>query len=359
MSKKPGPSATQLLDIINALGHGLVCINSSLRVTLANTAISRLLNMPSEQLQGIKLLSLFPDNRDFLLHILQLDPKSLPITDITIEFRSRTFSLSLFSGTSIDPCFKTILLIREITQSILEAKQIRDQEKATFLANLTAGMAHEMNNPLSGIGGFADLLLRKKKRFNISGEALEIIESIKENASRAATILNDLLIFSHTQKDYVRLLDMHQMISKLVRTLHCPETISMRMELQAEQIQLRSDPERLKRALANVLHNAINAVAMRLENQPEPLGLVVIKTMDEPDYLVVEVTDNGIGIPVEYIKYIFDPFFAGGNIKPITGIGFYTTKNIITSMGGAIDVTSISNRTSVRIRLPHKTQEAV
>jgi signal transduction histidine kinase len=349
-SEKFTPQVFQ--SLLNSIGDAIVCIDSNMNILLCNLAFADILKTTCSSIIQTNIIKYFSNNEYFLKHILQLDDEYMPATEITMEHDSLIYSLSIFSGTQIPGDIYKIVIIRNITQTLQEAEQIREEEKSTSLAYLTAGMAHEMNNPLSGIGGFADLLIRKKERFGLNDQVIEIIEAIKENASRAATILSDLLSFSRTDKSYIQMIDIHELLGTTIKSQHLPEEIAIRKEFRAASRKLQCDPERVKRAVANILSNSVNGINKLRQEEKAHKGLITVRTFNRAKNVVIEIRDNGFGIPLEHMKYIFDPFFSDGKTDTASGMGLYTARNIINSFGGTIEINSNRRETCVQISLP-------
>ncbi|MFH1760812.1 MAG: histidine kinase dimerization/phospho-acceptor domain-containing protein, partial [bacterium] len=263
MKEKNWLCLKNLMMMFNLINEGVVCTDDKMRVVFFNKAFANIADVPAARITNANVLKFFLKNEKFLVHILNLEDKSLPASEITMEHNLRIYSLCVYSAAAIPGPAHRLILIKDVTMGIKEQERIQEQEKSTSLAHLTTGMAHEMNNPLSGISGFADLLIRKKQRFDLNDEVLDIIESIKENASRAATILSDLLIFSRTKKTYIQNVDIHDTLFKIIKSLHLPLKTEIKTDFKASLFMIHGDMERIKRAVANIFANATEGIAKK------------------------------------------------------------------------------------------------
>ncbi|MEW6042608.1 MAG: HAMP domain-containing sensor histidine kinase [Elusimicrobiota bacterium] len=340
--------------LINAVSEGIVCINDKTEILIFNDAFTKIIATPPQKIFKTSFIKYFPGNEVFLSHILNLEKENLPATDIIMEQDFSIYSLCIYTAGITYGNLCKIITIRDITQSIKESERIKEDEKLSSISNLTSGMAHEMNNPLSGIGGFADLLIRKKSRFGLSGEAIEIIEAIKENASRAATILNDLLSFSRIQKNYTMDINLHELIIKIIKTQHLPRYITINHEFKAVTYFCQTDPERLKRAISILLLNSINNIRQIQIQKKQYNGLINVKTASDKDLFKIEIADNGMETPLSHIETVLDPFFSDKKSQPITTISLYRAKNLIANIGGTTIINSSFRKNSIQVSIPFK-----
>ncbi|MEN6487000.1 MAG: ATP-binding protein [Syntrophobacteraceae bacterium] len=224
-----------------------------------------------------------------------------------------------------------LCIARDITESKKLEKQLISSEKLASLGTLSAGVAHEINNPLGVILGFCDLLLRRKEPGSQEYEDLKIIE---RQGLYCKEITESLLSFTrldHSHRGYV---DLNECLRDAVRiaqhTLEMND-IHLVREFGADIPQIPGDCRLLQQVFLNLITNAV--AAMRGGGQ------LVIRTRVEKGgrNAIVQVEDNGIGIPPENLEHIFEPFFTTKPEGEGTGLGLFVSYGIVSNTGGTIE----------------------
>jgi PAS domain S-box-containing protein len=215
----------------------------------------------------------------------------------------------------------------------LEASLVHT-EKLAAIGQLAAGVAHEINNPLTAIMANAELLLRSLSPED--REQREMAEIIVEAGKRASQSVRDLLDFSRREPDELAAADVNETIRRTVNLI--------RHDLQAHSITLTFDPEeslplvagspdQLQSVWLNLLINAKQAI------EPNP-GEIHIATRRAGGDVQVTVTDNGAGIDPAQLDHLFEPFYTTKNAGYGTGLGLSVCHRIVTGCGGDIQVSS-------------------
>ena len=221
-----------------------------------------------------------------------------------------------------------------------------EQDKMAAVGLLAAGVAHEFNNLLAGIQGYADLA----RIDAVSHE--ELVEVVSTQCRRAAGIVRDLLSFSRRKGDRPERIDVAEVIEQTLRLIQ--------KELGAREIDLvkdirrvrevRAEPGALDRSVLNLVSNAIEAV--------ERGGEVTVSLYESDDLAVLEVRDNGRGMSAEELAQAFEPFFSmkrddADRVAKAPGLGLAVSKHLVEKCGGTIEIKSAIGRgTSVIVRLP-------
>jgi len=243
-------------------------------------------------------------------------------------------------------------------QRKLEA-QFAQGQKMQAVGQLAGGVAHDFNNVLTAIIGFADLLLLKHKPGDPSFNDLM---AIKNSANRAAGLTRQLLAFSRRQTLRPQLLEV---------TTHIDDLTVLLKRLIGEQITLdvdhghaiwpvRADLVQLEQVVVNLVVNARDAmpnggkITIRTRNVTESEAAGMTYTgMPPADYVLVEVEDTGTGMPPEILEKIFEPFFSTKELGKGTGLGLSTVYGIIKQTGGFIYPESIVGKGTIfKIFLP-------
>jgi two-component system cell cycle sensor histidine kinase/response regulator CckA len=236
----------------------------------------------------------------------------------------------------------------------------RDQaEKMKSVGQLAGGIAHDFNNVLSAIMMATDFLLNAHKPTDPSfGDIMQI----KQNANRAASLVRQLLAFSRRQTLRPQVMDLSETLSDLGMLLKrlLGERVALEVKHARDLWPVKADISQFEQVIVNLAVNARDAmpdggkVAIRTANVPATeAGMLNLNGMPAADYVLVEVSDNGTGIPPDIIGKIFDPFFSTKEVGKGTGLGLSTVYGIIKQTGGFIyPVSEVGKGTTFRIFLP-------
>jgi signal transduction histidine kinase len=210
-------------------------------------------------------------------------------------------------------------------------QRLLQSEKLAAVGQLISGIAHELNNPLTGVVGWTQLLLGQP---TLPGEVRGPLNTINEQAHRASRIVNNLLTFSRQHKPERMTVSVNQVLD---------DTLALRAyELRVNNIQVHrryndglrlvwADPHQLQQVLLNLIINAEQAML----GVPRP-GNLYLKTEPASDGALISVSDDGPGMSPALLKKIFDPFFTTKPVGQGTGLGLSISYGIIQEHGGRI-----------------------
>jgi two-component system cell cycle sensor histidine kinase/response regulator CckA len=263
-------------------------------------------------------------------------------------------SVSAYASKAANQSQATFYLIDVSEQKNLELRFAHSQ-KMQAVGQLAGGVAHDFNNLLTAMIGFCDLLLM---RHPAGDQSFADIMQIKQNANRAANLVRQLLAFSRRQTLQPKNLDLTDVLaelSNLIRRL-IGENIELKMMHGRDLGMVKADQGQLEQVIINLAVNARDAMknggslTIRSQNvkidrtHPVPRNLMAPAgedtTIPDGEYVLIEVTDTGTGIPPEVIPKIFEPFFSTKEIGSGTGLGLSTVYGIIKQTGGYIYVAS-------------------
>jgi PAS domain S-box-containing protein len=221
-------------------------------------------------------------------------------------------------------------------------------ERLATLGQVAAGIAHEIRNPLVGIGSNAFLLLDE---FDASDPRYADLEMILKETKRLDRIVNQIIDYARPRELAPELCPLSDLVDEVVKLLDSTVTakhLAVTRSLPPTMTRLHADPDQIKQVLLNIFHNAIdashNGTAIEVTAFEFPRG--------QNTGMVIKVTDHGVGIPDDALAHVFEPFFTRGK-RQGTGLGLAICRNIIESHGGDIQITSeVGKGTSVRIWLP-------
>ncbi len=232
---------------------------------------------------------------------------------------------------------------REVTERELERRQAHKMEA---VGRLAGGVAHDFNNVLTAIFGYADLLL---DQFPAEDPRRADVQEIRRSAERAASLTRQLLAFSRKQMMQPRILDLNEVISSLHKLLArlVGEDIRVITSRSSDLWPVRADPGQIEQVLMNLAANARDAM-------PEG-GTLTIDTgnvlFEEEDrinrpglkpgaYVTMTVVDTGLGVPESVVPHMFEPFFTTKEQGKGTGLGLATVYGIVKQTGGGVYVES-------------------
>jgi signal transduction histidine kinase len=210
-------------------------------------------------------------------------------------------------------------------------RQVIRQERLAAVGQLVSGVAHEINNPLQAILGFAELL---QMQANVPDEVKNDLILIQKESARACGIIRNLALFARQQTGdaaRVRLRDVITSVAELRQRRLESEDIELRIEDESKQ-QVLAVMTELQQVVLNFVVNAEQAIVMS-GRRP---GRVTLRTRDEGDRVIMEVEDTGPGVPHDNEAKLFQPFFTTKPVGQGTGLGLSVSYGIIDSLGGHI-----------------------
>jgi two-component system cell cycle sensor histidine kinase/response regulator CckA len=259
-----------------------------------------------------------------------------------------------------------IVYMLETTERRTLENQINQSQKMDMVGQLAGGIAHDFNNVLSAIMMANDFLLNAHKPTDPS---FQDIMQIKQNATRAATLVRQLLAFSRKQTLRPQVLDLGDALSDLTMLLRrlIGEKVKFDPVHGRDLWQVKVDVSQFEQVIVNLAVNARDAMpdggklTIKTANvSAQDAERLSYKGMPPADYVRIDVSDTGTGIPAEIVDKIFEPFFSTKEVGKGTGLGLSTVYGIVKQTGGFVYVDSEEGKgTTFRIFLPrhHAEQE--
>src|SRR5262245_5040190 len=258
----------------------------------------------------------------------------------------RVVALAMSRLPEADP--PSVLLVgRDMTSEREMRMRLMESDRLAAVGELVAGVAHEVNNPLSSISAFAQLLLRDG---GLTPAQRESIEVIKAETVRASHVVKDLLAFARRSEAQREPLDLNGVLARTLR-LRGYQLSSNKIELATDFAQelpaVVGDTRQIQQVCINLVTNAVQAMS-QLGG-----GTLYIATRRDGPNVVLEMRDTGTGIPETARAHIFEPFFTTKGEGEGTGLGLSVSYGIVTAHGGTIEVASNSaTGTTFSVRLP-------
>jgi two-component system sensor histidine kinase AtoS len=336
-------------NIIKNLPVGVIILNDQDRLYLMNPPAAQVLNLGEEEQADGNLAGLFlRANLQEYDQILAVVRRREEGTWEEVRYGAdKTLRISSFPFKDEDYEFLgTIILLEDISKALLFNEYLRRVEKIASTAELAAGVAHEINNPLGIVLNYTNLIKRKSLA---SKSGMEKVRIIEEELLRIKEIVSSLLSFSRIDNSDMAPVDLadilHEVILLIHHKLHEKEINFLWARPQAGGLRVMGNANKLKQVFINLLVNSIEAVPRK--------GKVQVEMQADPPRRTVAVTfrDNGCGIPEAIRQQIFDPFFTTKQGGKNTGLGLAISQHIIETHRGLIEVNA-DGCTEFVVRLP-------
>jgi len=307
------------------------------KVIRANVALARRLKTTPPKVIGKHCSEIYDSNvvaSGPCRHTQSLTSDPLLVEELELPSMGGTFQIS------VSPWFDknnrlagSIHVAKDISNEKLLQQELIQSEKLSAIGALISGIAHELNNPLTGVMGYSQLLQLRK---DLDDRARENLLKINNLALRCQKIVQNLLLFARKQKPERTLQDVNEILERTVELRN--------YELQVNNIEIFRDLDRhlpktiadghqLQQVFLNIITNAEQAML-----EAHGSGRLTIRTRTEPttSRIVIEVADDGPGIPEVFLNKIFDPFFTTKEVGKGTGLGLSLSYGMIKEHGGNI-----------------------
>lgn len=351
------PSPLSFEDILESLAEGVIAVGPDMRVSVFNQSAEKMTELSRSLALGKPLEACFRRNP----RIIEMLRETMEKGRIFAEYEDKLWRritgdavpVSVTTSLVFDPegnLRGAAALLKDLSGiKPLEASALR-KERLAYIGAFAANLAHEIRNPLSGIRGAAQLLLRKAADKGLD----EYMEVIIKEADRLNIILNEMLDFARPARLVKKPVNIHQVLDSVVLLLGEGTGQAAFVKSYDPSIpEVSGDENQLKQVFLNLVKNAIEAISES--------GIVSVSTRAITDFhlgeggsgrmVSIEVRDNGCGIRPEDLESVFTPFFT---TKPRgSGLGMAITLKIIKEHGGHLKIDSEPGKgTSVLVYLP-------
>ena len=345
-------------NILESLNDGLAVLDRDGRVVRWNRQLEELYGVRHEQVVGRAAEEVFDAQIVEMIHGLAGGaPEGAAYYKVPLATRhepQRRLLVNLGATPLRDShsdVVGSILIVEDISSRVQLEEQLQISEKMASIGLLAAGVAHEVNTPLTGISSFTQILLESA---NPDDPATQMLEKIERQTFRAAKIVNGLLNLARPAQVASGPCDLNAVINDVLSLLeHQFRTgrIQVRKELAPKTPTVQGIEHKLQQVFLNLFLNARDAMPKG--------GWLTIVTREDQNGAVVEVADTGSGIPAELLSRIYDPFFTTKDIGKGTGLGLSIAYGIVQEHAGTITCDSqLGQGTRFTIRLPLAAAEA-
>ncbi len=349
-------------NIVESMEAGVVVIGSTGLIERWNRGMERLAGVPRDEAIGRTLDEALSGEAASVLRPILPDPDgesahatvdsdhlykvSLKLQSgraITVNVNAAPFDSSLANSGGASPL--AVLIFHDVTDRVALERQIQQTEKMVAVGLLAAGVAHEVNTPLTGISSYTQLL---RSQMDPKDARVEWLDKIEKQTFRGAKIVSNLLNFARAGGSDDASLDVSKVVADVLSLVeHQLERAKVRVikELGVDLPAVLGSENRIQQVLFNLILNARDAMPSG--------GWLTVKTYADGREIVVEVNDTGAGIPETDLPRIFDPFFTTKDVGQGTGLGLAVSYGIVQEHGGSIRATSASGQGSrFEVRLP-------
>jgi two-component system NtrC family sensor kinase len=276
------------------------------------------------------------------------DGTEIAVSDTKVAVRDDAGKILYFDG-----------IIEDITERKLAEEREKELQQELYLSRrlvaigeLAAGVAHEINNPLTGILGFSQRLLRKSTDEEVSQDLL----MIHDEAQRVAKVVENLLTFARRRESRKQYADINDILQKALE-LRAYELktsdIEVVLDLAPSLPKTMADFHQIQEVFLNIILNAEQAMS-----EANGGGKLSIKAQPVRDYIKISFADDGPGIPAEQLDKVFDPFFTTRQERGGTGLGLSVCHGIVAEHGGKIYAKSkLGKGATFFVELPLTTEE--
>ena len=312
-------------NIIESSSSAIAVVASDETVLTANRAFWELVDAEHED---EPISSLFPPYEQ----VRSNDARSLTTHFVTRSGLEKEVTITispLAAGDVADGA--RVLVIGDISERVRLERELEDKERLASLGLLAAGMAHEVNTPLTGISSYAQLLLADTEP---DDPKYPVLKKMEQQTFRASNLVNSLLDLIANRPRSRELVSVRQLVESTVllhEDLLKPKNISVHIG-PIPEVQVRGNFHDLQQGLTNIILNARDAVGQG--------GNIWIRVAEEDDQVVMRFRDDGTGIPAELLDRIFEPLVTTKRGQGGTGLGLAISRRIIVASDGEIAVKS-------------------
>jgi two-component system NtrC family sensor kinase len=331
-------------DAADAISLALCIVDRGGRIRRSNRAFAELAGLPIPSVVGRPWQELLAAEwREGITQALT-DPSGE-----AVELRRGARSIAVTAFPGADPAAgRTVLLFEDQTDRRRLQDRLVQSEKLTAIGELIAGVAHDLNNPLTSVVGFADFLAESTE---IPPRIREPLRVIQQEAERASKIVKNLLSFARQSASLRPILEA---TAGLFRNQLSADLVNLEAEIDPDLPDLDLNPNQIQQVFVNLIQNAAHAIVAA--HRPGTIHLRARRWMDG---VAVDVADDGVGMTAEIAGHVFEPFFTTKPENQGTGLGLSISQGIIREHGGRITLTTeLGKGSTFTIELPGRVRGA-
>jgi two-component system NtrC family sensor kinase len=343
-------------SIVESVNVGLLAVDENGKVTRSNTTFEEMLELSREEVLGKLVVNLFDEN--FSVNILQVLGKSRwHLQEIRHAYKLHTTSTSgraLILNVAVAPLRTVsrnqtgaIIVLENVTSRVKLEESLQQSEKLSSIGLLAAGVAHEVNTPLTGVSSYTQMLLGMIPE---TDPKHQLLLKVQKQTERASNIAGNLLNFSRVGStgEFAEI-DVNKTLDNTLQLLELQlrkSSVRIVKDYSESLPDVFGNAAKLQQVFTNLILNARDAIFDG--------GTITLTTkLETEDSVVIEVTDDGAGIDPENISKIYDPFFTTKGVGSGTGLGLAVTYGIVQEHSGTIEaISEVGNGTKFRLEFP-------
>jgi hypothetical protein len=342
-------------SIVESVNVGLLAVDETGRITRCNSMFEEMMNSTREQTIGKLVEEIFDES--FALNLENILGKSRwHLTEIRNAYKLLTTDFkgkSLILNVAIAPLRSVshnqtgaIIVFENVTSRIKLEETLQQSEKLSSIGLLAAGVAHEVNTPLTGVSSYTQMLLGMIPE---TDPKHALLQKVQKQTDRASNIVGNLLNFSRTGNaaEFVEI-DVSKLLDDTLQLLE-PQLRKSQIEIVKNYSEISpmifGNAGKLQQVFTNLIINARDAMLGG--------GEILLTTFLEDEEVIITVSDTGTGIDAENLNKIFDPFFTTKGVGSGTGLGLAVSYGIVQEHAGTIEVSSeVGRGTMFRLVFP-------
>jgi two-component system, NtrC family, sensor kinase len=336
-------------EVVDAISPALCIVDRTGAIRRANRAFADLVNAPPASLIGRPWQAFIPPEWSADLQ-RALDQQGVG-REVELRTGERTYAVTAVPISSTDHS-AVILLFDDQTERRRLQDQLIQSEKMSAIGQLIAGIAHDLNNPLASVVGFADFLTEVP---NVPSSIREPLAVVRDEAERASSIVRNLLGFARKQDHQRRPTALKPLLDGtfvLLRNQLMAQRVEAQIEIEPDLPMPDVDPNQIQQVFVNLINNAAQAIAST--GRP---GNILVRARRWLDGVAIEIIDDGPGMSEALAAQVFEPFFTTKAEGEGTGLGLSISQGIVKEHGGRIMLSSEEGRGSTfTVQLPLSTR---
>ncbi|HET6836404.1 MAG TPA: ATP-binding protein, partial [Gemmatimonadales bacterium] len=338
-------------EVVDAISPALCIVDRTGAIRRANRAFADLVNAPPASLIGRPWQAFIPPEWSADLQ-RALDQQGAG-REVELRTGERTYAVTAVPISSTDHS-AVILLFDDQTERRRLQDQLIQSEKMSAIGQLIAGIAHDLNNPLASVVGFADFLTEVP---NVPSSIREPLAVVRDEAERASSIVRNLLGFARKQDHQRRPTALKPLLDAtfvLLRNQLMAQRVEAQIEIEPDLPMPDVDPNQIQQVFVNLINNAAQAIAST--GRP---GSIVVRARRWLDGVAIDIIDDGPGMSEVLAAQVFEPFFTTKAEGEGTGLGLSISQGIVKEHGGRIMLSSEEGHGSTfTVQLPLSTRAA-
>jgi len=315
--------------VLESMTEAVIVVGQDRRIIMVNKAFENTFLLSKSKVTGKEIGEIIPEPRlaEAISQVLASGKSQLQI-----EFRFKRGSVEKILIADIIGMQKNevLTLLRDITEEREMQERLYLTDRLASVGQMAAGVAHELNNPLTGVVALSQLLLET----GAPSEMKEDLETIRKEGQRAASIVKNLLSFARSHTTSIQSVDINAVICEVLNLRAYEDranNIEITTHLAPNLPEIMSDRFQMQQVFLNIVLNAEQAMILS-----KGRGNIMVTTEPIKGFVRISFADDGPGIPPEIMNRIFDPFFTTKEVGKGTGLGLSICYGIVANQGGNI-----------------------